>query len=385
MQGSHWPRTQQVVGDVSSEDDDLFLSQPPLNDPADNSMRATAAAYQKRWRQKLRRHERTVPGPGNDFAFTLSNLAPRPDTCLWQDAPHVPFDKLKSDEAQARLSACRPICGLQEAGFVGGVPTYAQNTGDVNARRRGALQLASTLGFVVNKNGGKFMNMSSEETRAVHECISWVRTPGNNAVLRLFGTVHEKMVGAFGALREALRRIIPEGHHRARVRLDRRDTRTPREADLGSTLEKERTGLVVVDQTGQPMTYRGMDMLSAAVAKQDVIIGADVPGPDGKGWARAPGQLTLDEAPGLTQQWREDLVTGANVVVEETFLPANDPHYDAKLWPRVHPYGTAVRIHGSSTGTKKRYVLSSVGMHEQTMPLLLTCFQHNASQRPSER
>ena len=52
--------------------------------------------------------------------------------------------------------------------------------------------------------------------------------------------------------------------------------------------------------------------------------------------------MTLDEAPDLTEQWKEDLVTGANVVMEETFVPANDPHYDAKLWVRAHPYGTAV-------------------------------------------
>ena len=52
----------------------------------------------------------------------------------------------------------------------------------------------------------------------IHECISWLRVPGNNAVLKLYGTVHEKLVGAFGALRRALRSILPEGHQRTRVR-----------------------------------------------------------------------------------------------------------------------------------------------------------------------
>ena len=330
------------MADVSDEDGDCLPCHAPMDDPADDSIRDQAAAYQQRWRQKLRRHTKPVPGPDQDYAFSLSNLVPRPASDLWQDAPHVPFGELKSDESQARLSAVRPICGLQEAGFVGGRPTYAQNTGDVNARRRGPGQLASTMGFVVNKHGGKFMHISAEETRAVHECINWLRTPGNNAVLRLFGTAHEKLVGAFGTLKEALRKIIPEGHHRARVRLDKRETTRPREVDLGSTLEKERTGLVVIDQAGLPMTYQGIEMLSAAVAKQDVIIGADVPCPTGKGWERAPGAMTLDENPDLTEQWKEDLVTGANVVMEETFVPANDPHYDAKLWVPAHPYGTAV-------------------------------------------
>ena len=43
---------------------------------------------------------------------------------LWQDAPHVAFADLKSEEAQARLSVCEPISGLQEVTRVGGVERY---------------------------------------------------------------------------------------------------------------------------------------------------------------------------------------------------------------------------------------------------------------------
>ena len=145
-------------------------------------------------------------------------MVPRPNPELWQDAPHVPFDKLVSDDAQARLSACRPISGIEEAGVIGGVPTYAHNTGEVNMRRRAPLQVASTLGFVLNQRGGDFMKLSPEETEAVHECISWIRIPGNNPILKLYGTMHEKLVGAFGTLNKALRSIIPEGSLRARIR-----------------------------------------------------------------------------------------------------------------------------------------------------------------------
>ena len=186
------------------------------------------------------------------------------------------------------------------------------------------------------------MGISTQETEAVHECISWFRVPGNNPVLKLYGTAHEKLVGAFGILRQALSSILPEGHQRARVRLDKRHSRTPREADLGSTLGQERTGLVVIDPSGHPVNYQGLDALTAAVATQDVIISADAPGPSGKGWSRALGTLALDEAPQLNQQWQEDLVNGAKVLMEQTYVPSNDPHYDAKAWPHAHPYGLMV-------------------------------------------
>ena len=162
------------------------------------------------------------------------------------------------------------------------------------------------------------MGLTPDETEAVHECISWCRTPGNNPVLKLYGTVHEKLVGAFGTLRHALRSIIPEGHQRARIRLDKRESRTPREAELGSTLGQERVGLVVVDASGHPASYQGLETLTAAVAKQDVIISADVPGPGGKGWARASGSIPINQASELDAQWREDLVNGTQVLVEET-------------------------------------------------------------------
>ena len=235
---------------------------------------------------------------------------------------------------------CRPISVLQEAGFVGGVPTYAQNTGDVNIRRRAPLQLASTMGFILNERGADFMKeLSPDEKPATHECIHWLRK--NNPVLQLYGTVHERLVGAFKTFREALGSIIPEGHPRARIRLDKRESRTPRESELGSTLERERAGLVVVDPLGHPMNYDGINALSEAVAKQDVIIRADVPGHDGKGWARAAGEITIEEKLDLlTPQWKEDLVAGAQVMMEETWVAASDPDYDAKVFVTAHPHGT---------------------------------------------
>ena len=48
-----------------------------------------------------------------------------------EDCPYVPFAELKSEEAQARLSVCKPISGLQEKSLIGGVERYAHNSGEV--------------------------------------------------------------------------------------------------------------------------------------------------------------------------------------------------------------------------------------------------------------
>ena len=88
--------------------------------------RACLAEYVEKWSALLAQHSKAVPG-----LFSRDNLVPQPDHRLWQDCPHVPFSLLKSDAAQARLSVCQPISGLQEQNVIGGVPTYAHNTGEV--------------------------------------------------------------------------------------------------------------------------------------------------------------------------------------------------------------------------------------------------------------
>ena len=47
----------------------------------------------------------------------------------------MPFAELKSEEAQARLSVCKPISGLQETTRVGGVERYAHQAGEAFSRR----------------------------------------------------------------------------------------------------------------------------------------------------------------------------------------------------------------------------------------------------------
>ena len=68
------------------------------------------------------------------------------------------------------------------------------------------------------------------------------------------------------------------------------------------------------------------------MAAQSCRIKVDVPGPCGKGWKRTNAELD-------TQEWDDslkmDLKSGARFLLEETWVPANDPHYDAKCWPCV--------------------------------------------------
>ena len=111
------------VDEEDHVDEDVVA--PDLPEPPEQ--RPTLEEYTEKWAHLIAQHSRCVPGP-----FSADNLVPVPDNRLWQDCPYVPFDKLQSEEAQARLSVCRPISGLEASNVVGGVPTYAHNTGEVS-------------------------------------------------------------------------------------------------------------------------------------------------------------------------------------------------------------------------------------------------------------
>ena len=121
-------------------------------------VRPTLQEYQERWAEKLALHSR-----GNDAPFGADNLCPTQVPQLWNNAPHVSFDKLKSPAAQGRLALCRPISGIEESTFVGGLEKYAHSSGDVSFSRRAPCQIASTMAFVLNKNTGSFMGLTEED------------------------------------------------------------------------------------------------------------------------------------------------------------------------------------------------------------------------------
>ena len=71
--------------------------------------RPSLEQYRDKWARQLAQHSKPVEGD-----FSIDNLVPLAIHVLWQDCPHVAFSELKSEEAQARLSVCKPISGLQE-------------------------------------------------------------------------------------------------------------------------------------------------------------------------------------------------------------------------------------------------------------------------------
>lgn len=302
------------------------------------------------WREREATYARE-----NEGDFERHNLIPKPIPQLWQDCPHVPFAKLVSTEAQARLSVCRPHCSLEEASCANGVPRYSHITGDVCYRRRAPLQLSSTMGFVLNERSGKFMGLSPQETQAIHEILTWGRQGGNNKILAFYGTAFESFRGACKQLMDQFRNVMPEGCHRARIRMTKRETKQPMEGTLADTLGEEACGMVVVDSSGHPMKYDALKILEGAVGTQHLRIELDVPREGGSGWRRTASHIDTQEQQTLNDSWRQDLTQGAGHLLQETWVPANDPHLDAKVWPHVHCYGTGSLLSEPGSGGVQRH------------------------------
>jgi len=61
----------------------------------------------------------------------------------------------------------------------------------------------------------------------------------------------------------------------------------------------------------------------------------------GGGW-QSVGSMDLEADEG--RGWRAGLQEGAQQL-RDLHVKANDPHYDAKLFPHIHPYGTGSLLH----------------------------------------
>ena len=187
------------------------------NFPAMESRRPTLDEYRARWKERRDWHARVV----EPQQFSRDNLVPKPIPRLWQDAPHVPFDKLLSDEAQARLSICRLTSCVEPAGLVDGTPSYASVTGGFRHSRRFPLDLSSTLAFTLSRGDDAVFlgKLKPAATDALHECLNWLRDDSdghgaNNPIHMRFATIHE----AFANACEKFRSLLPEGNHRMRIR-----------------------------------------------------------------------------------------------------------------------------------------------------------------------
>ena len=157
----------------------------------------------------------------------------------------------------ARLSRCRPISGFRPAhteySVCGGVVRYARNTGETNFRRRAPLQLASTLGFILNRKSGKFLGsaLTPDEKAALHECLVWLRQDGNNR-LNFYGQELEDFDVACRKLMGRIKQIIPEGCNRARIRATTRASRKMQDGTLADTMGDEMQGRRRRRKTTQP-------------------------------------------------------------------------------------------------------------------------------------
>ena len=112
--------------DEDSMDDGAFSAGDHALPVLPQVSRPSLEEYKEKWARLLAQHSKPVEG-----GYSIENLVPTPIHQLWQDCPYVPFDALKSEQAQSRLSVCQPISGLTETTRAGGVERYAHNSGEV--------------------------------------------------------------------------------------------------------------------------------------------------------------------------------------------------------------------------------------------------------------
>jgi len=318
--------------------------------PTDAPARPSVEEYQAMWDSRKAWHARAVRGP-----FSRDNLVPCPEPQLWQDCPYVPFDELKSTEAQSRLSVCRPHSNLEPASCAKGPPRYAHNTGGVLFRRWAPLQISNMMGLILNKTSGKAAGITPAEQDKVHECLTWGRQPGNNKVLTFFGTVFESFYRSCSQLMGRFKSVLPEGCLRARIRATRRESHNVKEGCLGDTLGDEAHGMVIVDGGGFPMKYDSLTTMADVVATQTSRIEIDIPGEGGVDWSRTGSGVNVADDASLNEKWREGIVQGAEHLREETYVRFTEPHYDAKAFPHMHPYGTGSVFAEPGSGSPKNH------------------------------
>jgi hypothetical protein len=185
--------------------------------------------------------------------------------------------------------------------------------------------------------------------------LTWGRQPGNNRILQVYGTLYEAFQQACKVMMAKFEGCIPEGSLNARIRATRRETSTPERAGediIGHALADEAVGMVVVDPAGHPMQYDGLTVMENIVGTQHVRLQVDVRGPGGKGWR--PTDRTID-ASELGSDWKEDISKGSAHILERTYVSASDAHFDARVWPVIHPYASGSVFAEPRAGTIQKH------------------------------
>ena len=195
---------------------------------------------------------------------------------------------------------------------------------EVNFWRRHPLQLASTLGFILNKRAGHFPGLNPDEKMALHECLTWLRQPGNNPVC-FYGQELEDFDRACKKLMAKIKTVLPEGSTRARIRATSRVSKTLQDGTVGETLGDEARGMVVIDYEGHPHKYDQLNIFKDIVAKEINILKIDAPRQNSRGWKRTYSEISTQD---VAEGWQEEMSRSAKYVLEESWVKANDPHYD---------------------------------------------------------
>ncbi len=300
--------------------------------------------YKQKWDQAKARHTKS-----NDDIYSHANLVPRPCSALMQDVPWVPFDLLQSSEAQCRLSVVKPSgTPVKEPEYYNGVEHFPKKFGLACPRRRSAeeahARVVATRSCVLNAKDRPYKGLSRLELEAWHECLSWLRVPGNNQFVSSYMTNYERLADLWDKLGEELvhRELLPQGGKRAQIRMVPKHGPNAMTGELGETLGHESVGLVQVEtnDAGRVRTMGGYDALGGLDYDQELVVEIRRPTADGKSWRQRPSVLDTSECEVLGSEWRRDLASGAKAVVEHTWVDPGDAHFDAKAHPVSHPYGT---------------------------------------------
>ena len=103
------------------------------------------------------------------------------------------------------------------------------------------------------------------------------------------------------------------------------------------------------------MKYDALTVMEDIVATQTSRLEIDVPGEGGRGWSRTESSIEVGNDATLDEQWREDISRGARHLREESYVRVSEPHYDAKVWPVVHPYGTGSLLAEPGAGSAHKH------------------------------
>ena len=109
-----------------------------------------------------------------------------------------------------------------------------------------------------------------------------------------------------------------------------------RQRPNGSHWEPQFPAYRFLDFEGHPHKFDQLEIMADVVAKEVNVIKIDAPRAEGRGWKRTHAEIDMQKD--LGEEWRQNMARGTRYVLQESHVKANDPHYDAKCYPHVHPY-----------------------------------------------